>query len=246
MKNQELSIDLNKILILNGPRVVDDREKAIAKFQTFRDELAKHSSVKAVTCSLCVPGQFLSGAKGLLGKPTNEAPISRGFYVTLNFENTYDLEFLAGEPFDETMPDEKMSIINEAALSALGFEAPEDAIDQKLTGEDGIGDETIVGVVKNFHWHSLHEGHMPYIINLYENRLTENLSIKLNTTTLPKTLKHIEATFKEFFPGNPFDYHFADTAFNNEYKAEDQFRKIFLCFTILAILIACVGLLALV
>ncbi|MEL7003110.1 MAG: FtsX-like permease family protein, partial [Bacteroidota bacterium] len=246
MKNQDLGINLDKILIVSGPRATSDKDKSIEKFQTFRNELARHSSIHAVTGSLCVPGQFWMGAKRRPETAIENAPISRGFYVTLNFENTYDLEFLAGSPFRETMSDEEVNIINEAALSTLGFETPEDAIGQKIVDNDEERPKTIVGVVKNFHWHSLHEGHMPYILGLYENRLTENISIKLSTETLPETLEHIEATFSDFFPGNPFDYYFADTAFNNEYRAEDQFKEIFLCFTLLAIVIACVGLLALV
>lgn len=246
MKNQDLGIDLNKILVLSGPRVSEDRAEAISKFQTFRDELANHPSVHSVTGSLFVPGQFWTARYQRPESSEVNTLISRGFYTTLNFENTYDLEFIAGGPFTKNMPDEKSLIINEAALSAFGFKSAEDAINQKLKGENGDRLETIVGVVRNFHWHSLHEGHTPYVIELYENRLTENISIKLSTNDLSQTLKHVEASFQSFFPGNPFDYYFANAAFDKEYQAEDQFSTIFLCFTLLAIFIACVGLLALV
>ena len=246
MKNQELGLDLEKILILKGPRVVTNQESGIAKFKVFRDEMARHHSIAAVTGSLFVSGEFWNGGYRRLGTPESDTPHSRGFYTTLNFAETYGLDFIAGGPFTEDMSDERVLIINEAAVSTFGFKSPEDAIHQKLIGEDGDRTEMIVGVVKNFHWHSLHEGFKPYVISLYENRLTEHISIKVNTSDLVETVKLIEAGFHEFFPGNPFEFYFADEAFNRKYHAEDQFKNILLSFSVLAIIIACVGLFALV
>jgi len=244
LKNQELSMDLEKILILEGPRVVSDREKAVESFRVFREELARHASIEAVSGSLFAPGNFWTGGYRLPGQPISEAPYSQGFYTTLNFENTYQLEFLAGGPFSSQMQDEKVVIINEEVVKALGFDSPEEAINQKLVNVNRS--ENIVGVVKNFHWHSLRDRHRPYIISLYENRLTETISIRLNTQDITNTLAHIKTTFDELFPGNPFDYHFADAAFDSQYDAERQFGKLFFFFSVLAIFIGCVGLFALV
>ncbi|MEM9328863.1 MAG: FtsX-like permease family protein, partial [Bacteroidota bacterium] len=106
--------------------------------------------------------------------------------------------------------------------------------------------KTVVGVVKNFRWHSLHENHTGYVIELYEGRLTENISIRINTSDLPAAIAHIEERFQDFFPGNPFVYSFANESFDRQYKVEQQFGQLFLSFSILASLIACVGLFALV
>ena len=247
MKNQELSTDLEKILLINGPRVIPGNEIGMQRFAVFREEMAKHSAVHAVAGSVFTPGNFWTGGKRRdLNTPPSDAPHCRGFYVTRNFEKTYGLEFLAGGPFTSKMADESMIILNESAMRLYGFATPEEAINQKLFDDGDERFQTIVGVVKDFHWHSLHEDHVGYILSLYEGRMTENISIRLNTSDVTETIAFIEKGFQSFFPGNPFEYSFADKSFNQQYKGEQQFAELFFFFSALAIFIGCVGLFALV
>lgn len=247
MKDQELSTNLEQILILNGPRVIESNEIGVQKFDVFRDEMAQHHSIHAVAGSLCKPGEFWTGGlRKSLNMTANDAPHSRGFYVTRNFEKTYGFEFLAGGPFTRNMEDENTMIFNEKALAVYGFESAEAAINQKLYDDHSDRVKTIVGVVKNFHWHSLHEDHTAYVINLYEGRVTENISIRVDAANLPETIAFIEEGFKAFFPGNPFEYSFADRAFDQQYKSEQVFTELFFFFSALAIFIGCIGLFALV
>ncbi len=246
LKTRELNVDMEKILVIKGPRVVPDKKKGLENFKVFRTEMARHANIEAVTGSLFTPGDFWTRPYRQPGVPGNEAAYSRTFYTTLNFAETYDLEFVAGGPFTREMPDEKVVIINEAAVAAFGFESAEQSINQKLAGKSGGRNERIVGVVKNFHWHSLREAHEPYVIGLYENNLTEHVSIRLNTSDLSNTLTDLRDSFEKFFPGNPFDYYFADSAFNKQYQSEQKFSQLFLFFSILAIFIGCIGLFALV
>ena len=247
MKNQELTTDFEKILLINGPRVIPSNEIGMQRFAVFQQEMAKHSTIQSVAGSVFTPGDFWTGGKRRdLNTSPSEAPHCRGFYVTRNFEETYGLEFLAGSAFDGKMPDESMIILNESAMKLYGFESPEAAINQKLYEDDDEKFKTIVGVVKDFHWHSLHEDHVGYILSLYEGRMTENISIRLNTTDIAQSIEFIEEGFKSSFPGNPFEYSFADESFNQQYKSEQQFAKLFFFFSALAIFIGCVGLFALV
>lgn len=247
LKNQELSTDLEKIVLLKGPRVIESNEQGVQTFDVFREELAKHHAIEAVAGSLSVPGHYWTGGlRKNLNVPPSEAPHGRGFYVTRNFEKTYDFQFLAGGPFTKNMTDENHIILNESALSVYGFAAAEAAIGQKLFDDHSDRMNTIVGVVKDFHWHSLQEDHQPYVLSLYEGRMTENISIRLSSSELDQTLDYIESSFHTFFPGNPFDYSFADEAFNQQYESEQQFGKLFLFFSGIALLIGCVGLFALV
>ena len=247
LKDQELTTDLDTILLIKGPRVIESHEKGMQTFAVFREEMAKHHSIEAVSGSLCIPGEFWEGGKRRnLNIPPSEAPHSRGFYVTQGFEKTYGFEFLAGGPFTKDMKDEGNVIMNESALALYDFKSPEDAINQKLFDDgDGIT-QTIVGVVKDFHWHSLQEDHKGYVLSVYEGRMTENISIRIKTNNLMETLEHVEASFEAFFPGNPFEYSFANEVFYQQYKSEQQFGKLFFFFSALAIFIGCVGLFALV
>lgn len=247
LKDQKLTTKLETILLVKGPRVIESHEKGMQTFSVFREEMAKHHAIEAVAGSLCIPGEFWEGGKRRnLNIPPSEAPHSRGFYVTRGFEKTYGFEFLAGGPFTRDMKDEGTVILNESALAVYDFKTPEEAINQKLFDDgDGIT-QTIVGVVKDFHWHSLQEGHKGYILSVYEGRMTENISIRISADNITETLDYIEASFAEYFPGNPFEYAFANDVFFKHYKTEEQFGELFFFFSTLAIFIACVGLFALV
>ena len=80
LKDQELTTDLDTILLIKGPRVIESHEKGMQTFAVFREEMAKHHSIEAVSGSLCIPGEFWEGGKRRnLNIPPSEAPHSRGF-----------------------------------------------------------------------------------------------------------------------------------------------------------------------
>lgn len=167
-----------------------------------------------------------------------------------DFSYSFDLTFLAGKPFAneiERVGQEGPIIINETAVKTFGFESPEAAINEKMyiiVGGDTV-ELPIVGVVKDFHWHSLKDGHTP---NFYfqNNEYGAYFSININTSDVQETIAHIKASYDRIYPGNPFDYFFLDEDFNRQYQSEIQFGKLFSSFSILAIFIACLGLFALV
>ncbi len=244
LQERDLGVALEKMMIIQGPLIVEDKASGLTSYQTFRNELSTHHAVEAVAGSWKIPGQYAVLPYRLPSTPFSEAPHIRGFYASLGFEKTYSLEFVAGKPFTASMQEEEVAIINESAVKSFGFASTEKAIGQKLMRNNTP--VNIVGVVKDFHWHTLHEGHLPYLIDLKELRLHEYISVKLNTTNIKATIKNIEATYLKFFPGNPFEYYFADQTFNAKYQSDHHFNAIFLCFAILAIIISCVGLFALV
>lgn len=244
MKNQELGINLEKILVLKTIQV--NLEDAIGKsrLQAFKNEITQHHSITSVAGSRYVPGEFGVNPYRKLGEPESATPHSRSFFADLDFSKTYGLEFIAGGPFTESMNTEEVVLMNEAAVKAFGFVSPEKAIQERLS----IGNRviTIVGVVKNFHWHSLKESHTPYVIELKDDVLNPYLSIKMNLSDISGTLNYIEKTYRSYFPTYPFEYFFADDAFNRQYQAEVQFGNLFFAFAALAIFISCIGLFALV
>jgi len=131
-------------------------------------------------------------------------------------------------------------ILNESAVAALGW-TPENAIGQKINkGNAG----TIRGVVKDFHFTSLHQAIGPLIIFLNPDMVQE-IYLKLNKGNLKQTLSGIEKIWKERVPGRSFEYRFLDEDYNNLYKSEERTAQIFTLFAGLAILLACLGLFAL-
>ncbi|MEL7427829.1 MAG: ABC transporter permease, partial [Bacteroidota bacterium] len=244
MKGQDLGIAAEQVLILRGPQQGAGDKDILNSFSAFKNELASHHSVLATTGSFMMPGQYWTTPYQRSGRATLEAPHTRGFPVALDFPETYGLEFIAGRSFQRNMIDEATIIINEAAVEVFGFGSAENAIQQQLVM--GKNQRTIVGVVKDFHWHSLVEAHTPYVIQLYDQVSHPYLSVRLNAYSASESLPHVQAIFQRNFPNTPFEFHFADDVFNRQYQADLQFGNIFLLFTLLAIFIACLGLFALV
>lgn len=159
--------------------------------------------------------------------------------VDENFLSIYDLELLAGRFIsDEIDTEEKHNfVLNETAAKALGFTS-QSAIGQQFVNEGGET-KNIIGVVKDFHMHSMHIPVAPLMITARSYR--RYMSVKVNPANLEETLKIIEQTFTEFSP-YPFNYQFIDDRFNQLYQRDTRQAEIFGFFTVLAILLACLGL----
>jgi len=96
-------------------------------------------------------------------------------------------------------------------------------------------------VLKNYHWNSLKTDHSPWLFKA-DTISSRAYSIHISSNNMSETIRQVETQYKEAFPGNPFDYYFLDDFFNTQYKADQQFGKIFSLFALLAIVIACLGL----
>ena len=133
-------------------------------------------------------------------------------------------------------------VINEAAVKKLGFANPEEAIGKHFWQRGGTG--LIIGVVKDFHFHSLHEEIQPLTMQVSPGFFTF-LTLSVSSDNIQQTIKTVEKKLAVIAPGLPMIYFFADETFNAQYIAEDRFGKLFICFAGLAILISCLGLLGL-
>lgn len=246
MKNQQLGINVKKILVLKGPNTDRDIVDLQSRFQIFKDELTSHHSIADVAGSIFIPGQVnnteISDLRKL-GQPESEAPYGRAVPVGLDFPETFGFEFVAGDSFTPDMSDYEFAIINEEAVVAYGLGSPENAIQEIMVSEEG--QVRIIGVVKNFHWHSLRDAQTPYVFVL-EALAHSYISCKMNLSNIPESIAHIESKYNSFFPDNPFEYFFLEDQFNEQYQADIQFGSLFFAFASLAIFIACIGLFALV
>ncbi len=250
MKRQHLGVDMKKILVLDGPRVVletlkSENSSLSSKYQSFRNKATSHHSVSAVSATVTVPGKGFYFTEGFWrsGKPVDSKKEASVVIVDTDFTNTYDLEFLAISPYPKEIPMDEGVIINEKAAKIFGFHSAEDALHETLTnGGDSL---KVLAVVKNFHWHSLRDAHVPMLLIL-NNEWGAYFSIKMDLSDIQETIGHIKSSFRAVFPDDPFHYFFLEDDFNRQYQSDQQFGKLFLTFAILAIFIACLGLFALV
>ena len=247
MKSQDLGYDIEKVLVVNGPRVVIDegREVLFSKYETFRNEVTNHATVSSVSLTSHIPAHGYLGEWNVrkLGEPESKNKTGYVIFADTSFTDTYDIEFLAKKEFPAVINDYERLIINEATVKMLGLGSPKEAVGAQLLV---FGDTMeVLGVVPNIHWSSLREVPRPMLLSL-DNHYGAYLSIKVNLSNIPETIAHIEDTYRSIYPEDPFTYFFLDDSFNQQYQADLQFGNLFSAFSALAIFIAGIGLFALV
>jgi putative ABC transport system permease protein len=241
MRSQKLGINIDQTLILRAPNIVDSTYNQ--KFEVFKQKLNDYAEVVSVTASSSIPGEqpgWNAGGIRRLSQREDEANQYRVVEMDHDFVKSYGLEMVAGRPFANGSPkEEKTVMMNESAARLMGFEKVEDAIEDHI---NFWGDTfRIVGVVKNFRQESSKKAFDPLIFR-YSSAPGGYYSIKFNAKNVNESLSRFEGDWKEFFPGNPFNFFFLDDHYNKQYKADQQFGEVFGLFSALAIFIACLGL----
>jgi putative ABC transport system permease protein len=166
------------------------------------------------------------------------------YLVDFDYLRQHRMALVAGRDFSPAFATDstRAMIINESAAKDLGYANPHDAIGRRFKsfGREG----RIVGVMKDFNYYSLHDAISPLgmLISPLDAQL---LSVHVNTAGLPATIARIEAAWKKIMPGRPLNYYFEDEFFNRQYQDENRFGRLFVNFSVLAILISCLGLLGL-
>lgn len=247
MKSQDLGFDIEKIVVINGPRVAisSGREVLYSKYRTFKNEAANHHAVSAVSMTSQIPTRGYMGESTArkVGEPESAKKGGYTVIVDTSFTEAYDIAFLARKEFPNEIVPYRWLIINEEAVDAFGLGSPEEAVGEKLLV---FGDTSeILGVVKNVHWSSLKDAHHPILFSL-DNEYGAYFSIKMNLSDIPETIAHLESVYEATFLDDPFSYFFLDDSFNQQYQADLQFGNLFSAFSALAVFIACIGLFALV
>ncbi|SKC82576.1 ABC transporter permease [Ohtaekwangia koreensis] len=241
MQEQELGVNIDQTLILNSPNVVDSTYQQ--KFQVFKNTIEQYSEVAGMTASTSIPGRqpgWNAGGIRRLSQGEEDAKQYRVILMDHDFTKVFGIALAAGRSFSAETSDEESSVLlNEAACRQMGFQHPEEALNDKIFF---WGDTfKIVGVVKNYHQESLKKAYDPLVFR-YGKSPGGYYSIKFNTANVKESLVNFENDWKTLFPGNPFIHFFLDDHYNQQYKADQQFGKVFGIFSTLAIFIACLGL----
>jgi len=244
MRNQQLGANIDRTLVLNGPVSVPDtiyRET----YKSFKDELLQIGGVKSMTASTSVLGKEIYYTNGamLLHSLTHQYYTFAFLYTDYDFVPGYDIKILAGRNFSAKFAtDSSAVLLNEAATKLFGISSPEAALKESII-YDGAPYK-VVGVLADFHQLGLNTAVNPMVFVL-RPQANNFYSIKLNSANTPQTVAAVEKIWNEHFPADPFSFFFLNEAFDQQYKADVQFGKVFGIFSFLAICIACFGLLSL-
>jgi putative ABC transport system permease protein len=254
MRNQPLGYNKDQVLVIKAPAYTDSSYGS--KLNAFKNELLKNPSVSGMTGTSDIPGKLVFG-KNSVRKASEDETHNFITYIMLadkDFLPTYNVQLVAGTNFLKSdsirfdyHPENIQVLVNEEVVNALGFKSNEAAIRQPVIFAFGNGENKaeIVGVVKNYHQRSLRENYDPILFLNPSGNYWKYLSIHTSSNNLAKTLAYIENSYKDIFDSNPFDFFFLNEYFNNQYQADHRFGKVFTLFTILAIFVACLGLLGL-
>ena len=242
MQNQKLGIDINQTMVMRSPNVVVDSLEG-KKFLVLKQQLSQFSEVTMVSASSSIPGaspDWNAGGIRTLSQREDEQKQYRVIMMDHDFIPAYGLEVVAGRAFSGEVAGEESSVLlNEKGARHMGFTKPEDALNVQI---NFWGDTfRIVGVIKDYRQESLKKDFEPLIFR-YDKAPSGYYSIKFNTANVKESMAKFEAAWEDIFPGNPFDYFFLDDHYNKQYKADQQFGKVFGIFSGLAIFIACLGL----
>jgi putative ABC transport system permease protein len=153
------------------------------------------------------------------------------------------MKVIAGRTFAEafTQDMDTSIVVAESTSKLLGFSNPEDAIGQTISFPSFQWSAIIVGVVNDYHQESLKKALDPAVFYCTKYG-GEFYSVRFNTNNLTETVEGVRQAWSKAFPGNPMDYFFLDDYFNQQYENEMKFGKLFTTFSIVAVIVACLGL----
>ena len=239
IQNRDLGYNRNQVLIIQHAFELGDHAKI------FKQEIKQLPGVSNATLSGYLPTTSNRGT-GIFYKEAVADP-KKSLYpqiwsVDEDYIGTLAMKIKSGRNFSAQMPsDSNAIVINETAAKFLGFSDPANKIVYRSSGGPNptYKPYTIIGMVKDFNFSSLHDNISPVVMQL--NTDNGSLSIKVSTANMPALLSQIQDKWKGFTPAH-FQYTFMDQDFDAMYRSEQRIGTIFIAFTTLAIVIACLGL----
>ena len=241
IQSRSLGFDKENVVILPV------RSQQIAQsYGSFRNELLRDSQIIAISASSEVPADS-HYSNSYVNPPESDDGISMILFSSdHDYVETYRLEILAGRAFsrDFSTDEEGSIILNESAARRIGW-TPEEAVGKKLIGGYSEGEARVIGVVKNFNYKSLRREVEPMALFLLPSYIRK-ISIRIKPGDVGKTLSFIQKKWERLFPGEQFEFNFLDGRIDQLYVSEKKMQDLFLIFSALSILVACLGLLGLV
>lgn len=251
MKNKDLGIELNEVVICTGPASLNADPKKRQRYEAFRTELLTYPGFKSLTFNNYAPGQEPRTGYREMYSPTSGASPDVLFFEnngSSGLVETFQMKLLAGNDFSiDPNQNHNKIIINETSMGHLGIPSPENAIGQhvyrKGTNENAL---EVIGVVADFHNEGLQKPIYPIVWNNEYPREFGYFAIRLQTAQASETIDRLKSIWDKHYPNDNFDFIFANDQFNQQYQSESRFGKFYLWLTFLSIGIASMGLYGLV
>jgi putative ABC transport system permease protein len=236
---------------------VDNVQRSPGQLSTFKNLMLQNPLIERATVSSYFPGPGSARRTPLVWRygssPLPETSANMEVWsVDEDYVSTMGMHIIAGRDFSRDFPsDSSAVIINEAALDQLQLEG--DPIGQRLSlfalnsnGSENVNEVRsyyIIGIAKNFNFESLRQGITP--LALFLEPSAGAIAFRYEIANTQEVIEALKAGWSKVAPGEPFRYTFLDDAFGSMYATEQKLGDLLIIFTILAIVIACLGLFAL-
>lgn len=246
----DLGYDEEHVLVLSSPNALR------GKYQQFGNDLRTNPNILLSAGSSRVPPGRLSSNIGTRpeGVPENDRVGMQTIWTDFDFIELLGLKMAAGRSFSRDFPSDVSGafVINESAAERIGWTAQEaigkgfgsSEITDWDMGQWTQRDGQVIGVVRDFHFESLHDEIVPTVYFVAPN-MASSFLIRIEPGEIPETVAFIESTWQRYVPGQPFQYRFLDEAFDILYRTEERQMTLFGIFAGLAILVGCLGLVGL-
>jgi putative ABC transport system permease protein len=220
--------------------------------EAFKNEIRRSPNVLAVTSGYGLPGdQFAGDGVTIPGRNAGKEYSVNMFVGDFDYVKTVGLQLIAGRDFSKDMSTDVQEafIINETAVKEFGFSSPEKALGQRINWNEWTPADTtdpikkgkIIGVIRDFHYKSLHEKVTAAVVHMVPQELFK-VAVKLREADMPKTIAYINTVWNKFSPNFPLDYKFMDETYGKMYNTEERLSDLLWLFAVLAIVVGCMGL----
>ena len=252
MKKADLGINMDQIFVLKAPpgKLHGSNDQYLNDYNALKDRLLGQTAIQDVVSAGELPGKPIGWGTALrIENAHKDQSVDTKLYsMGLGLPEFLDMKLVAGRFL--RAGDSPWSrgdvVVNEKLVERLGFDNPEQALGEKLEGFYGDVPLEIRGVIQNHHHRSLHTDFEPiaYILSNWQ----EYFFVKFNRNQingvegLREAVAIVEDEWDQVYIDQPMDYFFMDDNFNQQYAADDHFGKVFTSFSVLAILISCLGL----
>ncbi|MFC5410333.1 ABC transporter permease [Larkinella bovis] len=249
---RQMQFVMHKDLGFNKEQVLTfhiDNQEARQRVEALKEALLRNPVIQGVSAASNPIGNNNIGGNGMFfehnGVIASSSQVVQKFLVDADFLKTMEIKLLAGRNFSESFKSDQQGavLVNETLVKQLGWEKPVGKrLKYYIDNEKNTAEARVIGVVRDFHIYSLQHKIEPLVLQMPPPAEKDNVYVRIQPGNVTDALAHIRSVYRTFDPANTPEFHFLDENFSRQYKAEQKQGQILLTFTVLAVVIACLGL----
>ncbi|MFD2935911.1 ABC transporter permease [Spirosoma flavum] len=219
------------------------------RVEALKEALLRSPLVEGASAASNPIGNNNIGGNGMFfeqnGALSSSTQMVQKFSVDADYLKTMEIKLLTGRNFSDSFKSDALAavLINETLVKQLGWKEPiGKRVRYYIDNEKHTAEARVVGVVKDFHTYSLQHKIEPLVLQMPAAQDKDNMYVRIQPAKITEALAYIQSVYHTFDPASTLNFHFLDENFSQQYRAEQKQGEVLLTFTILAVLIACLGL----